>query len=200
MRLNELEIKIQLDSKVHFEQVYGKCQKLCGQPESHVRQLDEYYDTADTQLKELDMVVRIRSTNNSETIALKSPRRHLSGGMTSRVELEFKTAPGETPREQLARQGLSVSQASEKERWTFVKGEIEIVLDHLPFLGYFVEIEGPSQDAINEVVRLLDLPPDAGIQKNYGELTTEKFSILGLSTTNICSTFAEEMRLGDRAK
>lgn len=61
MKLNELEIKIQIDSEEHFQVIFDSCNKLFGPPISHVLQLDEYYDTSDGQLKKQDLVIRIRS-------------------------------------------------------------------------------------------------------------------------------------------
>jgi adenylate cyclase class IV len=51
MKLNELEIKIQISSEDHFQTIYDSCNQLFGAPISHVLQLDEYYDTPDGQLK-----------------------------------------------------------------------------------------------------------------------------------------------------
>jgi adenylate cyclase class 2 len=194
MKLCELEIKIQIGSKKQFETVFDACQALYGAPTSHVLQLDQYYDTSDRQLKKQDLVVRIRSSNNTRTIALKSPRVDLPSGMSKRIELEFVAADGKDVEEQLKEQGLDAHEASEKERWTFVYNDCEIVLDRLPFIGYFVEIEGPSETAIQTVVRALNLSESTVIQKNYGELMIEKFITLSLPTSSIKATFEEEKR------
>lgn len=119
MKLNELEIKIQISLEDQFQTIYDSCNQLFGAPISHVLQLDEYYDTPDGQLKKQDLVVRIRSNGKKKTIALKSPRVELPSGMTSRIELEFLSAEGEKVHEQLLSQGLNPNEAAEKERWTF---------------------------------------------------------------------------------
>lgn len=194
MKLNELEIKIQISSKEHFQAIYDSCTKLFGPPASHVLQLDEYYDTPDGQLKKQDLVIRIRSNGKKRTIALKSPRVELPSGITSRIELEFLSADGENVHEQLLNQGLNANEAAEKERWTFVYNDCEIVLDKLPFIGSFVEIEGPSQDAINEIVSLLKLSSCRVIRQNYGELMISKFRELQLPIANIRATFDYETK------
>jgi adenylate cyclase class IV len=128
MKLNELEIKIQISSEEHFRAIYDSCNKLFGPPISHVLQLDEYYDTADGQLKKQDLVIRIRSNGGKKTIALKSPRVELPSGMTNRIELEFLSAEGEKVHEQLLSQGLNPSEAAEKERWTFIsKNDVHVI-------------------------------------------------------------------------
>lgn len=200
MKLNELEIKIKISSEEHFQAIYDSCNKLFGQPISHMRQLDEYYDTPDGQLKKQDLVVRIRSNGEKKTIALKSPRIDLPSGMTNRIELEFLSAEGEKVHEQLLSQGLNSNEAAEKERWTFIYHDCEIVLDKLPFIGSFIEIEGPSEDAIKEVVHLLDLSSCQIVQKNYGELMMDKFRELKLPLSNIQATFAKQEELLSKLK
>lgn len=192
MKLNELEIKIQISSEEHFHAIYESCNKLFGAPISHVLQLDEYYDTPDGQLEKQDLVIRIRSNGEKKFIALKSPRIKLPSGMTNRIELEFLSPEGEKVHEQLLSQGLKPNEAAEKERWTFIYNDCEIVLDRLPFIGTFIEIEGPSEDAIHKIVDLLDLSTCQIARKHYGELMRDKFRELQLPLTNIQATFAKQ--------
>lgn len=187
-----MEIKIKLDSQEHAQQVFKDCQTLCGPHISHALQLDEYYDTPDRQLKKQDLVIRIRSHGDQRTIALKSPRVELPSGISNRIELEFLAAEGNTVHEQLEKQGLNAWEAAEKERWTFVHQDCEIVLDRLPFIGYFIEIEGPTEEAIHAIVHILKLTSSPVIRKNYGELMLEKFRELNLPLTNIQATFSAE--------
>lgn len=195
MRLNELEIKIAIDSEEHFKHIYENCCQLFGPSISHLKQLDEYYDTPDCQLKKQDLVIRIRSYGEKKTIALKSPRIDLPSGMSNRIELEFEPAENENVHEQLLNQGLHPNEAAEKERWTFIHNDCEIVLDKLPFIGSFIEIEGPSEHAINEIVILLNLSSCKIVRQNYGELMTAKFRELQLPLTHIHATFAKEKEL-----
>lgn len=195
MRLNELEIKIAIGSEENFEKTYSLCVQSFGPPISHLKQLDEYFDTPDGQLKAQDLVVRIRSHGDRQTIALKSPRVELPSGMTNRIELEFLAAEGEQVHTQLLKKGLTPNEAAEKERWTFVYHDCEIVLDRLPFIGSFIEIEGPSEEAINNIASMLQLTSHKIISQNYGELMKAKFLELQLPLTNIHATFAKEKEI-----
>lgn len=192
MKLNELEIKIALDSEEHFQKVYAACHQEFGSESSHIKQLDEYYDTPDSQLRKQDLVIRIRTDGSKKTIALKSPRVDLPSGMTSRIELEFLAAEGENLHDQLIKQGLRANDAAEKERWTFLHQDCEIVLDKLPFIGFFIEIEGPSEIAIQEIVQLLNLSSCRVVTKNYGELMRAKFCELHLPLVPMHATFEKE--------
>jgi predicted adenylyl cyclase CyaB len=195
MRLNELEVKLQIESEIQFKDVFDICKKLFGSPVSHFTQLDEYYDTDNRQLKKQDLVVRIRSMNGTKTIALKSPRMELPSGLTNRIELEFATLEGDKVQQQLIQQGLQPYETQEKERWTFVYGDFEIVLDRLPFIGYFIEIEGSSENSIRDMIRKLKLSESQIVRKNYGELFKAKFQELNIPTQNMCVTFAKEAEL-----
>lgn len=191
MKLCELEIKLALNPK-EFDLVFQRCEELFGPPSSYLHQLDEYFDTQDNQLKQQDLVIRIRSNGDTQTIALKSPRVDLPNGMTKRIELEFKTLEGEKVRQQLNHQGLASHESAEKIRWTFCKDAIEIVLDKLPFIGTFIEIEGPSEEAIEAVISKLGLSSHEPIRNNYGELMKAKFKELQLPLNQIHATFAKE--------
>ncbi|MFI5343927.1 MAG: hypothetical protein ACHQUC_06875, partial [Chlamydiales bacterium] len=61
-----------------------------------------------------------------------------------------------------------------------------------PFIGSFIEIEGPSETAIDEIVILLDLSSSQVVRQNYGELMTAKFRELQLPLTHIYATFSKE--------
>lgn len=198
MRLQELEIKIAVPTEEQLKCVFKNCCNLFGKPASHFKQLDEYFDTHDNQLEIQDLVIRIRSENGKRMIALKSPRVKLPNGMSNRIELEFESAAGEHIHHQLEQQGLRSNESYEKERWTFFHHSCEIVLDKLPFIGNFIEIEGPSEDAINEVIKLLDLSSFPTMHKHYGELMKSKFLELELPLTPLQATFAREKEWNER--
>lgn len=195
MKLNEMEIKIALNSEENFQKIFQTCQSLFGPPLSHIHQLDEYFDTPDRQLKKQDLVLRIRSTDQQKIIALKSPRVALSNGITNRIELEFAAVDGENVVGQLHKQGLDSIESAEKLRWTFIHNACEIVLDKLPFIGSFIEIEGPSEKEIHAIMNLLGLSTFEVIHKNYGELMSSKFKELGLPDSPVFATFENEKKM-----
>lgn len=195
MRLNELEVKIAIDSEEDFKKTFDSCIKFFGSPCSHFKQLDEYYDDIESQLKKLDLVLRIRTIGETKIIALKGPRMELASGMTKRLELEFESAHSSKVHEQLLHQGLKTNESYEKERWTFIHNDCEIVFDKLPFIGSFIEIEGPSEEAIFDLMKKLNLSSDAIVRKHYGELIKKKFQELGLPLDKIHATYAKEQEL-----
>lgn len=195
MRLQELEVKLHLHSQEHFQEVFDACTRMYGPPTSHDLQLDSYYDTGDGQLKKQDLVLRIREIDHTQTIALKSPRVQLPKGAHNRIELEFTAAAGQDLERQLSKQGLQVVYSAEKERWTFVMEELEVALDRLPFLGWFIEVEGPSEAAIEQVLLALRLSSQDAIRQNYTELMTAHLKKQGIPPAQYRATFAAEKTL-----
>ena len=192
---SELEIKIRLSSDNQFESTVVLCQNFCSVSGVRMVQLDEYFDTPDEQLKEQDLTLRLRSIDGDVKVALKSPRVHLASGMTDRIELEFSAASETEVREQLKHQGLKVAAAIEKHRWTFASGGIEIAIDKLPFIGAFLEVEGPDEHTINETLKSLQLSSYEAVRQNYTELLEAKLAEIGLPLRpNLRATFEVESR------
>lgn len=82
-----------------------------------------------------------------------------------REELETTVGNFDTAAAILERLGFKAQQVYEKYRETFELGEVEVVLDELPF-GRFVELEG-GEEEIREAARQLDLPWEQRILDNY---------------------------------
>jgi adenylate cyclase class IV len=104
----------------------------------------------------------------------------LPGNVYQRIELEFSAANEAEVREQLASQGLTATAILEKQRWTFSGAHAEIAIDRLPFIGYFIEVEGDTPSAIETVLASLQLSSQHAVRENYSELLEEKFREIGL--------------------
>jgi adenylate cyclase class 2 len=82
-----------------------------------------------------------------------------------REELEIDVSDFETAALILERIGFEERQRYEKYRETFVLGEVEIVIDELPY-GLFVELEG-AEEAIRETADLLGFDWSQRILESY---------------------------------
>ena len=141
--------------------------------EDHVHlQRDEYYDTNDNQLARLDYTVRLRVENGNSQIALKGPRK-VSGSTYSRIELEFSGCGPEQNRSELQRRGLEARVIVEKRRTQFVGRHATIALDEVAHLGWFCEVEGSSDDNIDEIAAQFGLFGLEEVTQNYTELLRE---------------------------
>jgi adenylate cyclase class 2 len=122
------------------------------------------FDTPDRELAEKKHVLRLRQDNRA-TLTFKSPR----GQVETREEFEIEIDDFESGRKFLEALGFTVTTLYEKYRETYQIDLIQVMLDELPF-GCFVEIEGPSIEAIRQVSDQLGLPWERRVQASYLEL------------------------------
>lgn len=190
--LYETEVKIRLGSEESLSSVITLCTNLYGAGEN-LLQIDEYFDTPDENLKAEDLTLRIRTINDIVRVAMKSSREHVTQTIHKRIELEFAAANETEVREQIAKLGLIATAIYEKQRWRFKTDDSKIVIDKLPFIGTFVEIEAASVRRINNILKLLNLSADDAVSGNYTELLEAKFMELGLPLRpNLRATFEAE--------
>lgn len=135
----------------------------------HIFQRDEYFDTNDRTLDSLDWVVRLRKVDDDLAIAMKGPRFFATSGAHSRIEIEVEAGHESVVRRQLADEDLRVTWFLEKRRTVYRKDDIELVLDEVPKIGHYMEIEG----SLSEIDAVEDaLQPGLGerVRQNYREL------------------------------
>jgi predicted adenylyl cyclase CyaB len=191
--LNETELKLKLRSKDEFDRILFWCEKNIGNA-SVMDQRDEYYDTAKEELRNQDLSLRVRRVDGTVMIAIKSPRVFLTPTIHDRIELEFTAADAGEVTSKIAHYGLRATAITEKRRWSFQNDDSKILIDLLPFIGYFVEIEAPTVERINEVVLILGLTKEQGVNRNYSELLEERLSEIGLPLRpNLRATFQAEL-------
>ena len=83
----------------------------------------------------------------------------------------------------------------EKQRWVFSTDHAEIAIDHLPFIGSFIEVEGDDSSAIEGILASLQLSSKDAIRENYSELLELKFKEIGLPLRpGLQATFEAEAR------
>jgi len=192
--INETELKLRLGSQAQMNRALAWCEQHLGKG-SRLEQRDEYYDTAGEDLRNHDLSLRLRTVNGKTLVAMKSPRVFLTENIHDRIELEFAAADRSDVLQTIERYGLKPTAITEKVRWKFEKDDFTVMLDQLPFIGCFAEIEAPNVGRINDVVAMLGLSPSDGINKNYSELLEDKLTQLGLPLRpNLRATFSEEAK------
>jgi adenylate cyclase class 2 len=102
----------------------------------------------------------------------------IEGGARLRKELEFTVSNFDTTKEVFEELGYAVYMMYEKYRTTFRLGNLEVVLDELPY-GNFVEIEGPDGESIQQAARQMGLNWDARILESYTVLFENARMYLG---------------------
>lgn len=181
---HETEIKFRLsNAKEHASVISHLNAHFKDGVRTKVFEVNVLYDR-DGELKEEDKVLRVRKEfsmpdgKNIQTIlTFKGPATDTQGGIKSRAE--FNMTVDALIEEVLHGLGYEESLRYEKFRITYPRfcpakansGDIcEVVVDHLPNIGYFVEIEGPSESVIQHAVVELGLGSMKVEPKSYASI------------------------------
>jgi len=119
------------------------------------------FDTPDGRLTANGEVLRIREDRRIR-LTYKRPIQ----GILERLEIELEVDDREKMKMFLEALGYNVFFIYEKYRETYQFGQVEVVLDEVPY-GNFVEIEGPSIEVIQQACRALHLNWDLRISSSY---------------------------------
>lgn len=118
-------------------------------------------------------LVRVRKTKKGVFVTYK---HQAVDSATGTEEIEFKTENGETIVKFLERVGLVAFRRQEKKRHTFHLGDVTVDFDTWPKVPTYLELEGPSEDALKKAAAELGLDwskaifenPRVVINKYYG--------------------------------
>ena len=160
----EIEAKMSVPD---LEAVRAKLRELGAEPVGKTLETNTFFDTEDRSLLAADEGLRLRRNRRTEgdagtdehIITYKGPRQH--GQLKARDEVELSVANSPDAVELLERIGFVRMLAFEKRRESWRLGGCKVELDELPYLGCFVEIEGPADEpvlAVREQLGLSDRP------------------------------------------
>ncbi len=121
-------------------------------------------DTPEGELRKSGRILRIRK-DDKVRVTYKDNARN-ENGIVARTEIEFVADNFEITRKFFEALGYPVSIIYEKYRQVYRIGDVEVMLDELPF-GDFIEIEAPSNTLIEGVAQMLGLDRSKMIETNY---------------------------------
>ncbi|MCS7034392.1 MAG: class IV adenylate cyclase [Phycisphaerae bacterium] len=177
----ELEAKVRVSD---FNEIRSRLQAL-GAARKGVRlETNTYFDTPQHTLLSRDSGLRLRVvqpieedrvTQNSPAppvITFKGPQ--MGTGLKQRQEIEVQVHDPTAAIELLAQLGFAVQLSFQKRResWSLPGGCV-VELDELPILGRFVEVEGPSRQAVLELLDRLGLASGELITTSYIAMLSE---------------------------
>lgn len=117
--------------------------------------------------------VRLRTDGTTATLAFKSSQADAIDGMQ---EVEVDVSDFDKTQILLAQAGLEQSSYQENRRSLYRLGDVELALDEWPHIPCYLEIEGSSQEAVEQVLQSLELTgsqtsslPTGDIYKHYGK-------------------------------
>jgi adenylate cyclase class 2 len=158
----ELEVKFYLSKRKEVEE------KLIAQggqlKEPRVHEINLRFDTPDLSLLNTGRLLRLRLDSRAR-LTYKG-LGSIEGGARMRQELEFTVSNFDTARALFEALGYEVYMMYEKYRTTYRLGNLEVVLDEMPY-GDFLEIEGPNGESIKTAAQRLELNWDSRILDSY---------------------------------
>jgi adenylate cyclase class 2 len=144
-------------------------QRLLGTGASLVKQrvyeLNIRYDNAWQGLLRQGKLLRLRQDKAARLTFKGNPEETIRSEARVREEFETEVGDFDTLAAILERVGFERQQIYEKYRETFKLGDVEVVLDEMPY-GDFVELEG-DEAALREAADKLGLDWDKRILANY---------------------------------
>lgn len=114
--------------------------------------------------------VRISWTKDGEVSKLTYKGKLVPGIYKSRPEIETDISNGNATLEILKSLGYIVAISYQKKRVSWQLERCVVELDELPLIGFFVEIEGQSDEDISAVVERLGLSGSPIIKDSYTDL------------------------------
>lgn len=201
----EIEAKLRLDGETDAAAVEQRLVKLAGRLVATMREVNIFVDTRENQLKATDRGLRVRLVETMDdgtkvddgtivkpqaagaaagvTITFKGPRS--VGRLKSRREIEVNVDSEEGALNLLAELGYHESIRFEKRRKRYLLEGCTIELDEMPYLGHFLEIEGPDDATILSVREKLGLSDRPLIHSSYVAMLATYLADHGLTERHV---------------
>ena len=145
----EIEVKF---PNVDFEKIRAQLKQLGAsleQPMRHMRRA--IIETP--SMREKHSFVRVRDEGDKVTLTYKQVDEN---SLTGAKEIEVTVSDFEATVALLEQSGLPYKSFQESRRETWQLGNVEVVLDEWPHLDPYIEIEGPTEEAVKEIAKKLD--------------------------------------------
>ena len=164
----EIEAKMAV---AELDVVRVRLRELGAQPAGRVFETNAFFDTEDRSLLAADEGLRLRRNVDRDTgaqqhiITYKGPRQH--GQLKARDEVEVTVGGSDEAVQLLERLGFLRMLAFEKRRESWLLDGCKVELDELPYLGSFVEVEGPADEPVLKVRAQLGLADRPIVKSSY---------------------------------
>jgi adenylate cyclase class 2 len=164
----ETEAKLKVDS---HDPVRQRLQELGAEAVGAHLETNIFFDTPRGELRDAGKGLRLRLARDLVTgavkaiVTFKGPRR--PGAVKSREEIETQVTDPDSMIAILRALGFEQALSFEKKRESWRLDGCQVELDEVPYLGTFVEIEGPSEASIAAVQQKLGLAGKPNIQDAY---------------------------------
>jgi adenylate cyclase class 2 len=187
----ELEVKFYLSGLKELEaKLIAQGGKLS---EPRVHEINLRFDTPDQALLKTGRLLRLRQDTKAR-LTYKGIGS-IEGGARLRQELEFTVSDFETARALFEALDYQVTMMYEKYRSTYQLGDLEVVLDEMPY-GDFAEIEGPDGESIQRLAEQLGLDWETRSLDSYTILFERARGLLGFAFRDLSFENFRELKIG----
>jgi adenylate cyclase class 2 len=164
----EIEVKHKIKNKKELKKIKTKLKRIAKFKKKE-KETNIVFDLPGLQFKKKNFLLRLRK-NSKNTLTFKSKIK--SSKFKERKETELNVKDFNRTKKLLEEMNFFPFFFYEKKREFFELNGTKILLDELPFLGFYVEIEG-TKKGITEAEKKLNLKEKDRITKNYFQLFTE---------------------------
>lgn len=178
----ELEVKVRIEGVEGFARVRAALSAMGAVCLGVTDETNTFFDTATAELRGGDRGLRVRRNARAGrpdelVVTYKGPKQVVGasgGGFKSREEIEVVVDDYDRLVAMFGRLGFGVTLSFEKRRETWSLGEgTEVVLDTLPHLGTFAEIEAGSEQVIRDLLSALGLTDAPVVKESYIQLISQ---------------------------
>jgi adenylate cyclase class 2 len=179
----EIEAKVVVDD---LASVAESLQHIGAEVRGSISQRDIYFTDENGRLLMLGCGLRIRQQSgdvNQTVITFKGPM--VKGPFKIRPEIEVEIGEADAMQKLLEGLGYRTMIEIRKHRQSWHLGNCEICLDEVEGLGKFVEVEGPSNEAVSQAMQTIGLDVQHHINRGYASMMMEK---MGLKKSSFAKT------------
>ena len=181
----EIEAKVRIDDPEAFRR---RMNSLSAPAAGPVFEINRLFDDDAGRLRRSGAALRVREEFPAAggpaartLLTYKGPRTE--SRLKRRPEFETEVASAEAITAILEALGLRETFRYEKRRTAWRAGDCEVTLDEVPLLGWFAEIEGPSEAIILRQLNDLGLGGRPLIAESYVHLLADRLASLGRDQT-----------------
>lgn len=172
-------MKVEIEAKVAIEDMDAVADALRQAGAEHVaylRHRDVFFGNKKGKSIKAGCGLRLRQQQGQGAdkvfLTFKGPRQRAE--YKTRDESEVAVADADAMAEILIALGYEQILVVEKKRGLWRLGECEVCLDEVALLGRFVEVEGPSEQAIRQVLERLGLDDREHIDDGYAKMVRKR--------------------------
>lgn len=172
--MQEIETKI---LEVDAEAIKEKMRALGAEKVQDTRLFVDWFKAPDHKEGEYPWFLRIRTNSEGESEVTWKGKRENLGVSSTKKEINLKIFNPNACAELFSEIGLELYGHQEKDRVSWKYKNWRFDLDHYPKMPAYLEIEGDSEDHIQEAIKLLGLEENTATPNGERDVITKNYNL-----------------------